>query len=160
MGIQIPLFGYWPKRCLSHVCMPPEPVGSAHLRFDDARVIGKVCTWLPNVVRSPERHEEFWNGWEVKIYIWEVVIRTPEGFRGISVLYRGHRKGSGGPPGGATPPGGPHGLHGAGSSPWRAGRPPLGPMRLGLGGNPRGGAPLAWGASPPSLAAAPPLDPI
>ena len=26
---------------------------------------------------------------------------------------------------------------------------PLGPMRLGLGGNPKGGAPLAWGASLP-----------
>ena len=24
--------------------MTPEPVGSTHLRFDDARVIGKVCT--------------------------------------------------------------------------------------------------------------------
>ena len=34
---------------------------------------------------------------------------------------------------------------------------PLGPMCLGLRGNPKGGAPLAWGASFPSLAAAPPL---
>ena len=53
--------------------MVPEPVGSTHIRFDDARVIGKVCTWLPNVVRSPGldpgRHEEFRNGPEVKIYI-------------------------------------------------------------------------------------------
>ena len=48
-----------------------------------------------------------------------------------------------------------------GTSPWRAAPPPLGPMRLGLGGgNPRGGASVAWGASSPALAAAPPLDPI
>ena len=38
---------------LGHVCMVPEPVGSTHLRFDDARVIKEVCMWLPNVVRSP-----------------------------------------------------------------------------------------------------------
>ena len=38
---------------LGHVCMIPEPVGSTHLRFDDARVIKEVCMWLPNVVRSP-----------------------------------------------------------------------------------------------------------
>ena len=27
------------EECLGHVCMVPEPVGSTHLRFDDARVI-------------------------------------------------------------------------------------------------------------------------
>ena len=58
---------------LGHVCMVPEPVESTHVRFDDARVIGKAGTWLPNVVRSPGgdpgRHEEFRNGPEVKIYI-------------------------------------------------------------------------------------------
>ena len=48
-----PDVGYWPESCLSHVCMVTEPVGSAHLRFDDARVIGNRYTWLPNVVRSP-----------------------------------------------------------------------------------------------------------
>ena len=52
MGIQIPVLVI-DRRTLGHVCMVPEPVGSTHLRFDDARVIGKVCTWLPNVVRSP-----------------------------------------------------------------------------------------------------------
>ena len=51
--------------------MVPEPVGSTHLRFDDARVIGKVCTRLPKVVRSPEcdhgHDEESRNGRDVKI---------------------------------------------------------------------------------------------
>ena len=62
--------------------MVPEPVGSTHLRFDDARVIGKVCMWLLNVIRSPGgdpgHHEEFRNGPEVKIYIWEVLFWSPE----------------------------------------------------------------------------------
>ena len=38
MGIQTAI-GYWPERCLGHVCMVPEPVGSTHLRFGDARVV-------------------------------------------------------------------------------------------------------------------------
>ena len=43
------------------------------------------------------------------------------------------------------------GRKGQGASPWKAGRAPhLGPMRLGFWGNPKGGAPLAWGASFPS----------
>ena len=48
-----PAVVYWPESRLGHVCMSPEPVGSTHLRFDDARVIKEVCMWLPNVVRSP-----------------------------------------------------------------------------------------------------------
>ena len=53
------------------------------------------------------RHEEFRNGPEVKIYIWEVLFWSPEKFRVFSVTYRDHREGPGGPPGGAT---GPRGL--------------------------------------------------
>ena len=62
-------------------------------------------------------------------------------------MYRDHRKGPGGLPGGATYPGGPHGLKWRGNQPlvgWCA--PPKGPRRLGLetlGGHcpPRGHAP-------------------
>ena len=54
-------------------------------------------------------HEEFRNGPEVKIYIWEVLFWSPEEFRGLSVTYRDHREGPGGPPSGATNPGGLHG---------------------------------------------------
>ena len=73
-------------------------------------------------------------------------------------MYRDHRKGPGGPPGGATYPGGPRGLKWEGNQSLVGWAPPHGPppMRLGLGGNPKGGAPLAWGASLPPLAAAPP----
>ena len=49
MGIQIPLLVI-DRRVVS--AMTPEPVGSTHLRFDDARVIGNRYTWLPNVVRE------------------------------------------------------------------------------------------------------------
>ena len=48
-------------------------------------------------------------------------------------MYRDHRKGPGGPPGGATYPGGPRGLKWGGDQPlvgWCA--PPWAPLRLGL----------------------------
>ena len=53
--------------------MVPEPVGSTHLRFGDARVVGICICSNPNVVRSPGCdpgcHEELRNGPEVKNYI-------------------------------------------------------------------------------------------
>ena len=132
--------------------MTPEPVGYTHLRFDDARVIGNRYMWLPNVVRSPGCHEEFRNDPEVKIYIWEVLFWSPEKFRGLSVTYRDHREGPGGPPSGDT---GPRGLHGpsvGGDQPqvgWCA--PHQGPRRLGFG----------EGAPPPYLGGKfPPLHPL
>ena len=140
-----------PESCLGHVCMVPEPVGSTHLRFDDARVIKEVCMWLPNVVRSPGcdpgRHEEFRNGPEVKIYIWEVLFWSPEKFRVLSVTYRDHREGPGGPPSGATSPGGLHGPSVGGDQPqvgWCA--PHKGPRRLRgeKGANPKG----VWALGP------------
>ena len=70
-------------------------------------------------------------------------------------MYRDHRKGPGGPPDGATYPGGPHGLKWHGNQPlmgWCA--PPKGPRRLGL--ETLGGrcpetlrGPLPPGAAPP-----------
>ena len=72
-------------------------------------------------------------------------------FGGLPVLYRDHRKGPGGPPGGATYPGGPHGLKWEANQPlvgW--GAPPLGPPPAPRVGNPRGGgAPLALGGKAP-----------
>ena len=73
MGIQIPLLVIDRESHLGHVCMSPEPVGSTHLRFGDARVIEILVCGNPKVVRSPgldpRRHEEFRNGPEVKNYI-------------------------------------------------------------------------------------------
>ena len=74
-------------------------------------------------------------------------------------MYRDHRKGPGGPPGGATYPGGPHWLKWEGNQPLVGWCAPLGPpLRLGLEtlgvGVGRGAPHLAWGGSHP-LAAAP-----
>ena len=88
-------------------------------------------------------------------------------------MYRDHRKGPGGPPGGATCPGGPHGLK-SGGEPATGGlvRPPWASPAPRVGNPGGGGAPhLAWGAShplgrPPPLrwdlqgAGAPPRTPI
>ena len=65
-------------------------------------------------------------------------------------MYRDHRKGPGGPPGGATYPGGPRGLKVEGNQPLVGWGSPLGPppMRLGLG-TLGGSSPLPWGARQP-----------
>ena len=75
-------------------------------------------------------------------------------------MYRDHRKGPGGPPGGATYPGGPRGLKVEGNQPlvgW--GAPPWASPHAPRVGNPKGGSfPLALGGKaplPPHLAAAP-----
>ena len=66
-------------------------------------------------------------------------------------MYRDHRKGPGGPPGGATYPGGPHGLKWVGNQPlvgWCT--PPWASPAPRVGNPGGGGAPhLAWGASHP-----------
>ena len=79
-------------------------------------------------------------------------------------MYRDHRKGPGGPSGGATYPGGPRGLKVEGNQPLVGWGAPLGPppMRLGLGTLGWGDFPLALGGkatpSPPLAAAPPTLD--
>ena len=66
-------------------------------------------------------------------------------------MYRDHRKGPGGPPGGATYPRGAHGLKWEGNQPLVCWCAPLGPpLRLGL-------ETLGVGAPPPALGAKPPL---
>ena len=78
-------------------------------------------------------------------------------------MYRDHRKGPGGPPGGATYPGGPHGLKVEGNQPLVGWAPPWASPHAPRVGNPRGEFPLALGGKaplPPHLAAAPPRGPI
>ena len=71
-------------------------------------------------------------------------------------MYRDHRKGPGGPPGGATYPGGPHGLKGRGNQPLVGWCAPLGPpMRLGLETLRGGGASTWLGGQATPRAAAP-----
>ena len=90
-----------------------------------------------------------WSGGE-EIYIGSPVSATGK-VSGSPVLYRDHRKGPGGPPGGDNYPGGPHGLKWEGNQPLVGWIAPLGlPLRLGLETLGVGGAPhLTWGASPP-----------
>src|SRR3954463_3858531 len=67
---------------------------------------------------------------------------------GLPILYRDHRRGSGGPPGGSTCPGGPYGLYVERDQPLSGlGASPLGPMRLGFWGNPKGGCPPCLGGA-------------
>ena len=54
-------------------------------------------------------------------------------------MYRDHRKGPGGPPSGATHPGGPHGLKWEGNQPLVGWCAPLGTPSAPRVGNPRGG---------------------
>ena len=73
-------------------------------------------------------------------------------------MYRDHRKGPGGPLGGATYPRGPHGLKWEGNQPLVGWCAPLAPPTPRVG-NPRGGgASPGLGGKPPPLAAAPPLE--
>ena len=65
-------------------------------------------------------------------------------------MYQDHRKGPGGPAGGDTYPGGPHGLKWEGNQPLVGWCTPLGlPLRLGLETLRVGGAPLGLGGTPP-----------
>ena len=84
-------------------------------------------------------------------------MRTPESFGGILVLYRGHRRGSGGPPGGATPLGGPHGPQGAGNQPLEGwARPPPWAHAPRVGGETLKGAPPCLGGKSPLPGRRPP----
>ena len=76
-------------------------------------------------------------------------------------MYQDHRKGPGGPPGGVTYPGGPHGLKWEGSQPLVGWCAPLGPpMHLGLETLRGGGASTWLGGQATPRAATPSLDGI
>src|SRR5215216_3113719 len=83
--------GYCPEKCLGHVYIVLEPVGSACLTFDDDRYYEFMCFDVPKVVRSPGlehgHDEESRNGREVKIHILEGYIQTSERFRVIRVFF-------------------------------------------------------------------------
>ena len=77
---------------LGHVYIVLEPVGSARLTSVDDRYYEFMCFDLPKVVQSPRcdqgYDEESRNGRDVKIYILDDYVRTPEGFREVSDVYR------------------------------------------------------------------------
>ena len=138
--------------------MSPEPVGSTHLRFGDARVVEIYVCGNPKVVRSPGcdhgRNEESRNGRDKKIDILEAYIWTSESFRVKSAFYWS----TGRLP---EPPGGLLGLHGPRGRRGKeagGGRAPL-PFLVRIGQGKGGGAPLSFPSSssfPPSPPGAPP----
>ena len=45
--------GCCPERCLGHVYIVLEPVGSAHLTFDDDIILYELCDLVTDIVWSP-----------------------------------------------------------------------------------------------------------
>ena len=93
--------------CLGHVCIVLEPIGSARLTFGDDRYYEFMCFDVSKIVWSPGcdhgHDEESRNGRDIKIYILDDYIQTPEVFRGSSDIYRSTRRLSE-PPGGSNRP--------------------------------------------------------
>ena len=83
-----------------------------------------------------------WSGGK-DLYMGSHVLVTGQ-VSGSPVLYRDHRKGPGGPPGGATCPGGLRGLKVEGNQPLVGWGAPLGPPPAPRVGNPRGGGRPTW----------------
>ena len=86
MSIQVPPLVI--DRCLGHVYIVLEPVGSAHLTFGDDRYDEFMCFDVLKVVRSPGydhgHDEESRNGRDIKIDILDDYVRTPEVFQEVS----------------------------------------------------------------------------
>src|SRR3954463_2773927 len=96
--------------------MSPEPVGSTHLRFDDARVIRESmyvvteCCSESRMRSRTSRGVPEWSGGK-ELYIGSAILAIGT-ISVLSVLYRDHRRGPGGPPGGPPAPGGHMGCRG------------------------------------------------
>ena len=98
-----------------------------------------------------------WSGGE-ELYIGSRVSATGR-VSGVTGIVPDHRMGPGGPPGGTTHPGGPHGLKWGGEPAHSGLVRPLGPPPAPRVGNPRvGGAPLDLGGKFPPLGRRPPID--
>ena len=69
---------------LGHVYIVLEPVGSAHLMFDDDLYYEFICFDVPKIVRSPGydqgHEEESRNGRDIKIDILDDYVWTSERF--------------------------------------------------------------------------------
>src|SRR4051812_49258676 len=106
---------------LGHVCMVPEPVGSTHLRFVDARVIKEVlyvvteCCSESRMRSRTSRGVLEWSGGK-DLYIGSMVLATGS-VLGITGSVPGPPEVSGGPPSGATIPGGLRGPSVGGDQP-------------------------------------------
>ena len=92
-----PAIGYWPERCLGHVYIVLEPVGSARLKLRWQLYYEFICFDVPKVVLSPGcdhgHDEESRNSRDIKIDILEAYIWISEVFRVKSGFYRSARRG-------------------------------------------------------------------
>jgi hypothetical protein len=66
-----------------------------HVMLNDTRVEIRYSRWLDRkFIRSPRwdprKHEEFWNGLENKIHIWEIRFRVSEKFSFFPISYQGN----------------------------------------------------------------------
>src|SRR3954468_15892040 len=140
---------------LGHVCMSPEPVGSTHLRFGDARVVKDISMqqtkgWSESRMRSRTSREvpEWFGGKE--LYIGSVVLAIGNDL-GVTGIVPG-------------PPDGSRGSTGWGHlsrrAPWaEVGREPAhsglvhppwaSPLRLGLETLGQGAPHMPWGQGSP-----------
>ena len=98
--------------------MSPEPVGSTHLRFGDARVVYMQLPECCSKSRMISRTSRGVLEWSVgkELYIGSEVSAIGK-VLGVTGIVPGPPEGSRGPPGGATYPGGPHGLKWEGNQP-------------------------------------------
>src|SRR3954471_23170689 len=140
---------------LGHVCMSPEPVGSTHLRFGDARVVKDIsmqqtegCSESRMRSRTSREVTE-WSGGK-ELYIGSVVSATGKD-SGVTVIILGPPDGSRGSTGWGHPSRRAPWAE-VGREPAHSGlvRPPMGlPLRLGLETLGRGAPHLPWGQVPP-----------
>ena len=54
--------GYWPERCLDHVYIVLEPVGSARLTFDDDIVLYELCDLVTGCCSESRMWSRTWRG--------------------------------------------------------------------------------------------------
>src|SRR3954462_3093176 len=149
---------------LGHVCMSPEPVGSTHLRFGDAKVVKDISMQqtegcLESRMRSRTSREvpEWSRGKE--LYIGSVVSAIGKD-SGVTGIVPGPPDGSRGSTGWGHPSRRAPWAE-VGREPAHSGlvRPPMGLPLAPRVGNPRaGGAPLALGARHPPWPPPPPGD--
>ena len=78
--------GCCPERCLGHVYIVLEPIGSARLKFCDDRYYEFICFDVPKVVRSPgfDHGHDKESRQHINIDILEAYIWTSEEFGVIS----------------------------------------------------------------------------
>ena len=75
---------YWPERCLGHVYIVLEPVGSARLTFVDDIILYELCMLVIECCSESRMRSWTWRGapeWSKGKDWWDNSVWSPEGFR-------------------------------------------------------------------------------